>query len=222
MRECKKQSIHKVYFQISLEHEVLLHPRYFGPQLLETVKQKLYTEVEGTCTGKYGFVIAVTLIDNIGPGLILPGQGFVVYPVKYKAIVFRPFKGEVLDAVVTQVNKVGMFAEIGPLSCFISHHVSINRIHFYWQYVPSNYIFYINISFQSIPADMQFCPNFNPPCYKSKDEDVVIQADDEIRLKIVGTRVDASGIVSFNYYVDFLFLYLNRFWNFSLNSAYLS
>lgn len=84
----------------------MLHPRYFGPQLMETVKQKLYTEVEGTCTGKYGFVIAVTTIDNIGSGLIQPGQGFVVYPVKYKAIVFRPFKGEVLDAVVTQVNKV--------------------------------------------------------------------------------------------------------------------
>lgn len=92
--------------QISLEHEILLHPKYFGPQLMETVKQKLYTEVEGTCTGKYGFVIAVTTIDNIGSGLIQPGQGFVVYPVKYKAIVFRPFKGEVLDAVVTQVNKV--------------------------------------------------------------------------------------------------------------------
>lgn len=72
---------------------------------------------------RYGFVIAVTTIDSIGAGLILPGQGFVVYPVKYKAIVFRPFKGEVLDAVVRQVNKVGMFAEIGPLSCFISHHV---------------------------------------------------------------------------------------------------
>lgn len=55
---------------------------------------------------RYGFVIAVTTIDNIGAGLILPGQGFVVYPVKYKAIVFRPFKGEVLDAVVRQVNKV--------------------------------------------------------------------------------------------------------------------
>lgn len=93
-------------FQISLEHEILLHPKYFGPQLMETVRQKLYTEVEGTCTGKYGFVIAVTTIDNIGSGIIQPGQGFVVYPVKYKAIVFRPFKGEVLDAVVTQVNKV--------------------------------------------------------------------------------------------------------------------
>ena len=55
---------------------------------------------------RYGFVIAVTTIDNIGAGLIQPSRGFVMYNVKYKAIVFRPFKGEVLDAVVTQVNKV--------------------------------------------------------------------------------------------------------------------
>ncbi len=72
-----------------------------------------------------------------------------MYPVRYKAIVFRPFKGEVLDAVVTQVNKVGLFTEIGPLSCFISRH--------------------------SIPSDMSFDPNSNPPCYKTQDEDVVIQ-----------------------------------------------
>ena len=55
---------------------------------------------------RYGFVIAVTTIDSIGAGLIQPSRGFVMYNVKYKAIVFRPFKGEVLDAVVTQVNKV--------------------------------------------------------------------------------------------------------------------
>ena len=40
-------------------------------------------------SGKYGFVIAVTTIDSVGAGLIQPGQGFVLYPVKYKAIVFR-------------------------------------------------------------------------------------------------------------------------------------
>ncbi|PZC77852.1 hypothetical protein B5X24_HaOG202963 [Helicoverpa armigera] len=148
-----------MFYHISLEHEILLHPRYFGPQLLDIVKQKLYTEVEGTCTGKYGFVIAVTAIDSIGAGLIQPGQGFVVYPVKYKAIVFRPFKGEVLDAIVTQVNK-------------------------------------------SIPADMEFCPNVNPPCYKSKQEDNVIQEEDVIRLKIVGTRVDAAGIFAIGTLMD--------------------
>lgn len=59
-----------------------------------------------TSSHRYGFVIAVTTIDNIGAGMIQPSRGFVLYPVKYKAIVFRPFKGEVVDAVVTQVNKV--------------------------------------------------------------------------------------------------------------------
>lgn len=51
---------------------------------------------------------------------------------------------------------------------------------------------------------MQFCPNGNPPCYKSKEEDVVIAAEDKIRLKIVGTRVDATGIV-----IIFLINFLN-------------
>lgn len=54
---------------------------------------------------------------------------------------------------------------------------------------------------QSIPAEMEFCPNVNPQCYKTKDEDIVIRAEGEIRLKIVGTRVDASGIVSISIFV---------------------
>ncbi|CAG0882392.1 unnamed protein product [Cyprideis torosa] len=166
----------RMFYHIALEHEILLHPRYFGPQLMDTVKQKLFTEVEGTCSGKYGFVIAVTTIDNIGAGLIQPGRGLVVYPIKYKAIVFRPFKGEVLDAVVTQVNKVGLFTEIGPLSAFISRH--------------------------SIPLDMQFDPNSNPPCYKTEDEEMIIQQDDDIRLRIVGTRVDASDIFAIGTLMD--------------------
>ncbi len=41
-----------MFYHISLDHEIMLHPRYFGPQLMDTVKQKLFTEVEGTCTGE--------------------------------------------------------------------------------------------------------------------------------------------------------------------------
>ena len=39
--------------QVHLEHEIQLHPKYFGPRLMDTVKQKLFSEVEGTCNGKY-------------------------------------------------------------------------------------------------------------------------------------------------------------------------
>ena len=50
--------------------------------------------------------MAITGIENIGKGLIRDGTGFVTFPVKYQCVVFRPFKGEILEAVVTMVNKV--------------------------------------------------------------------------------------------------------------------
>ena len=59
-----------------------------------------------------------------------------------------------------------------------------------------------SVSRHSIPADMSFDPNSNPPCYKTSDEDMVIQQDDEIRLKIVGTRVDASDIFAIGTLMD--------------------
>lgn len=49
---------------------------------------------------------------------------------------------------------------------------------------------------------MTFDPNSNPPCYKTAEEDMVIQQDDEIRLKIVGTRVDASDIFAIGTLMD--------------------
>lgn len=67
-----------MFYHIPLDHEICLHPKYFGPDLLETVKRKLFNEVEGTCTGKYGFVVAVTTIDNIGAGLIQPGTNLLL------------------------------------------------------------------------------------------------------------------------------------------------
>lgn len=40
--------------QRELTHTITLHPSYFGAQLEEFLKQKLYEDVEGTCSGKHG------------------------------------------------------------------------------------------------------------------------------------------------------------------------
>lgn len=163
-----------MFYHLELHHELSLHPRYFGDKLEETVKQKLFCDVEGTCTGKYGFVIAITSIDNIGDGIIQSSTGFATYQLKYKAIVFRPFKNEVLDGIVDQVSKVGIFLKIGPLSCFISRH--------------------------SIPNDMQF--DSTSGSYKTQDEQLVIQVSTPLRFKVVGTRVDASDIFAIGTLMD--------------------
>ena len=46
-------------------------------------------------------------MQEIGKGVIREGTGFAQFRVKHTAIAFRPFKGEVMDTVVTTVSKVG-------------------------------------------------------------------------------------------------------------------
>ena len=76
-------------------------------------------QVEGTCSSVYGFMLMVTDIGSIGKGKIREGTGSAVFHVQYTCLVFRPFKGEVLDAVVTSVNKARR-ALFATLSAYLS------------------------------------------------------------------------------------------------------
>ncbi|XP_021715417.1 DNA-directed RNA polymerase II subunit RPB7 [Chenopodium quinoa] len=156
-----------MFFHIILERNMQLHPRHFGARLRDKLVSKLMKDVEGTCSGRHGFVVAIMGIEHVGKGLIRDGTGFVTFPVKYKCVVFRPFKGEILEAVVTMVNKMGFFAEAGPVQVFVSNHL--------------------------IPDDMEF-QSADTPNYTTSDGSVKIQKDTEVRLKIIGTRVDATEI----------------------------
>ena len=70
------------------------------------LKNKLHNDVEGTCSGRYGFIITVVALTSIDKGKVLPGAGLAEFNVKYSAVVLKPFKGEVMDAIVTNVSKV--------------------------------------------------------------------------------------------------------------------
>lgn len=66
--------------------------------------------------------------------------------------------------------QVGFFADAGPLQLFVSNHL--------------------------IPEDFTY-DSTNDPAFVSSDEAVRVQAGAEVRLRIVGTRVDADEIVGF-------------------------
>ena len=63
--------------------------------------------MEGTCSGRYGYIVTVMNIIDRSPGAIRDGTGFATFQVNFQALVFRPFKDEVLPASVDVVNKVG-------------------------------------------------------------------------------------------------------------------
>lgn len=101
------------------------------------IRLQLYRQVEGTCNGRYGYVVAIVAIDSIDNGIVQDGTGSAVFSIKYTAIVQKPFKNETMDAVITTVNKMGFFATVGPLQVFVSNHVRVWLYRFEIFHTPS-------------------------------------------------------------------------------------
>ncbi|KAJ2903169.1 hypothetical protein MKZ38_010301 [Zalerion maritima] len=153
-----------MFFLHNLERQVTLHPSFFGREMKQLVTSKLLNDVEGTCAGNY-FIISIMDAFDISEGKILPGSGLAEFTVNYRAVVWRPFKGETMDAVVYSVNPHGFFANAGPLRMFVSAHL--------------------------IPTDIKYDGNATPPQFTNND-DSVIAPGTHVRVKVIGTRTEVG------------------------------
>lgn len=86
-----------MFFLRHLEREITIHPSFFGRDMEERLRQRLFTDVEGTCNGEY-YIICVLDILSVSPGKIKPGRGEAIYVISYRAILWKPFKGETVSA----------------------------------------------------------------------------------------------------------------------------
>jgi DNA-directed RNA polymerase II subunit RPB7 len=82
-----------MFFLYNMERRVTLHPSYFGRNMHDLVTSKLLKDVEGTCAGSY-YIISIMDTFDISEGRILPSSGLAEFTVGYRAVVWRPFKGE--------------------------------------------------------------------------------------------------------------------------------
>lgn len=155
-----------MFFHVPLTHEVILHPQHFGRNMREQIKEKLYNDVEGQINGLHGYIIAVVSIDEIGDANIVPGRGHVIITVKYKAIVYMPFPGEVVDGVVKVVSKIGLYIQVGPMNVFL---------HSIW-----------------LPG-YSYDGSSNPPCFRN-DEGEQIRVDDAMRIQIMRVLCEVNRI----------------------------
>ncbi|KAG8530805.1 uncharacterized protein KY384_004162 [Bacidia gigantensis] len=156
-----------MFFLKELERVITLHPSFFGPRVKEYLTGRLIDDVEGTCTGSY-YVICIMDAFEISEGRVVPGSAVAEYTLRYRAVVWRPFKGETVDAIVSSVNRMGIFADVGPLPVFVSDHL--------------------------IPAEIKWDPNATPPQWADNTGDQVIEKGTQIRIKLIGTRSDVGSM----------------------------
>ncbi|KAI9430845.1 RNA polymerase Rpb7, partial [Lactarius indigo] len=87
-----------------LMHMIVLHLSYFRPHMQQYLGSKLYSDIEGTYSGQFGFIVAVVSISDIGKGMVIPGNGQAEFITHYRAIVFKPFKGKVVNGIVHNIT----------------------------------------------------------------------------------------------------------------------
>ena len=160
-----------VFFKKRLTRVVYVHPQHLGPRLREHIKARTQDDVQSAAMGTVsgvGFVVLVLQIkdDMISRGTIDHLTGLTRFEVSYDAIVFRPFRNEVLDATAKVCTAQGVFAEAGPLDLFISRH-----------YIPQEYEF-----------------RAEEAAWASTDTSAVIRAGTELRVKVLGAN--ATGAVA--------------------------
>ena len=119
--------------------------------------------------------------EDISDGRIQDTSGEVIYKVKFKALVFRPFRGEVLDGTVYEVSSNGIMIESGPLRSFISNLVKPS---FYKQSIQrvNNSYFYDQTHNQFVSKD---------------DPNLKIHNGSEIRYKLDQIKYDKGDFVIF-------------------------
>ncbi|PSN63367.1 DNA-directed RNA polymerase II 19 kDa polypeptide [Corynespora cassiicola Philippines] len=153
-----------MFFLKELEKTIQLHPSYFGPLIRSHIHRELLTKEEGSSTGKFTIVCILDSFD-ISDGQVIPGSGSAEYTVHYKAIVWRPYKGEVMDGVVTSVIRAGFFVDCGSLQAFVGRTM--------------------------IPTEIKFDANATPPQW-TDNGDQVIEKGTNIRIKIKGLRSEVD------------------------------
>lgn len=95
-----------MFFLHDLERQITLHPSFFGSRTREYLTERLFADVEGTCTGEY-YIVCVMDTFEISLGRVVPGSGLAEYTINYRAIVWKPFKGETVGKCSECAEAVG-------------------------------------------------------------------------------------------------------------------
>lgn len=149
-----------------MKKDILLEPKHLGPDMKRHVEQQVTDEVEGKCMGKYGYVIRVLGIDAMAPGLVDNDSGCVNINILYSCIMLRPFKNEVLDAVVfNAADDNGFFARVGPLEIYVHKY--------------------------NMMEDMKFDYHAGD-AWVSDDGEIAIKDGSIVRLRVLGVQIDVG------------------------------
>ena len=111
-----------MYMKYTIMDTIRVPPADMGGNIGEVLLKQARSVYEGVLDEEMGVIIAVTGIENVGDGKIVPGDGAAYYEADISMLVYKPKLQELVEGEVTDVTEFGAFVKTGPLDGLV--HVS--------------------------------------------------------------------------------------------------
>ncbi len=111
-----------MYWIVSVEDDIRVPPEKLNLEPEKAVKESIAEAYEGKIESKVGVFLAVKEIEEIGEGIVLPGDAGVHFPCKFKMLVWKPVEKEIIEGEVVDITEFGVFIRIGTVDGLV--HIS--------------------------------------------------------------------------------------------------
>ncbi len=111
-----------MFYLAEVEDHVRVEPRHFGLATKDAVSEQLQESYVKTMHKDLGFVISVIGVQEVGEGIIIPGDGAAYYKSVFTVLVWKPELHELVPGTIKEITNFGAFIQIGPTQGMI--HVS--------------------------------------------------------------------------------------------------
>ncbi len=111
-----------MFYEVKVKSHIRVSPTSFKESTEESVLKRLNEQFEGFISKELGLVIAVSKIEHIGDGIVIPGDGAAYYDTLFTLLTFKPEMQEVVLGKISDITDFGAFLDIGAIDGMI--HIS--------------------------------------------------------------------------------------------------
>lgn len=111
-----------MFYKVKIKDHIRVSPDKFGMDLKQAVITEIKAKYSGFISKELGMVIDVSGVDEIGDGIIIPGDGASYYTTTFNLLSFEPEMQEVVKGKIKDIADFGVFFSMGPIDGMI--HIS--------------------------------------------------------------------------------------------------
>jgi len=111
-----------MFYKLKVQDHIRVPPDQFDKELKEAIFVQIRKKYDGFISKNVGVVLDVVSVEEVGEGVIIPGDGANYYNTVFSILVFRPELQETCLGVVKDIADFGAFMTIGPIDGMI--HIS--------------------------------------------------------------------------------------------------